>query len=51
MKTVITVFMQVMFEWCHISFCWEISITKQADGLNVLIKLRCDYFLYLCLDK
>lgn len=43
--------MQVMFGWCHNSFCWEISITTQADGLNVLIKLRCDYCVCLCLDK
>lgn len=37
MKTIIGFFMKVMFGWCHISFCWEISITKQAGGLNVLI--------------
>lgn len=51
MKTVISFSMQVMFAWCHMSFCWEISIAKQAGGPNVLIKQRCDYPVCLCSDE
>lgn len=42
MKTVIIIFKQVMFWWRHISLCGEISIAKQASGLNGLIKQRSE---------
>lgn len=51
METIIRFFMQVVFGRCHISFCWEISIAKQAGGRNVLIKQRCDYPVCLCSDE
>lgn len=50
MKALISFVMQVMFGWCHVSSCWEISMAEQAGGPNVPITQRCDYPVCLCSD-